>query len=164
MGASNLGSPTASTSLIKIFFTLDDDDWHGYETESVWVELVSGNRYRLRNTPFFAKGVSFEDVVFAKDKDGDLLFESTSIAAGHSTYRILVDKTISDDDFSRYWKPLERLGCTYESADRKKMILYAVDVPSKADIYQVYELLDKGEKDGIWGFEEGHCGHPLKES
>ena len=41
----------------------------------------------------------------------------------------------------------------------KNMFLLAVDVPPDTDINVVYTLLDKGEKDGIWSFEEGHCGH-----
>lgn len=134
-------------------------DWHGYETESVWAELVEGNRYRLRNIPFFVKGVSFEDIVFIREKEGDLFFESTSIASGHSTYRIILEKTIFDSDFSSYWLPLEELGCSYESSDRNKTYLLAVDVPPGADIHKVYGLLDEGEKEGIWEFEEGHCGH-----
>ncbi|WP_420831742.1 DUF4265 domain-containing protein [Bathymodiolus japonicus methanotrophic gill symbiont] len=94
-------------------------------------------------------------------QNDDLLFESTSIAAGHSTYRILLEKNISDKDFLKFWNPLEKQGCSYESADMDKISLYAIDVPPKSDIYLVYELLEKGEREGIWGFEEGHCGHSL---
>ncbi len=161
MEADKLGKLTTTASLTKVFFKLNADSWHGYSTESVWAEPISSNRYRLRNTPFFAKGVSFEDIVFIQEQDGDLVFESTSIAAGHSTYRILLGKSVPDRDFSKYWHPLEEAGCSYESAVREKMLLLAVDVPPNADINAVYKLLEKGEKDGIWGFEEGHCGHAV---
>jgi hypothetical protein len=40
----------------------------------------------------------------------------------------------------------------------------AVDVPSAADIYEVYSALEGGEKGEVWEFEEGHCSHPLKQS
>ena len=83
------------TSLVKVFFKLDDTDWHGYDTESVWAEKVSSNRCRLRNTPFYIKGVSFHDVVFVKKNNGNLIYESTSMLAGHSTYRIILDKHTS---------------------------------------------------------------------
>jgi hypothetical protein len=65
----------------------------------------------------------------------------------------------SDDDFQRAWRPLQNLGCTYEVGDRR---LFAVDVPQDADIHHVYALLETGEADGIWDFEEGHCGHPVR--
>jgi len=152
----------ASTqSLVKVFFELDDSDWHGYGSESVWAEPISSDRYRLRNTPLFAKGVSFEDVVFVKETEDGFLYKSTSIAAGHSTYRILFDKQVSNDEFQKYWSPLQDLGCTYESADRGAMILFAVDVPPSTDIHEAYRLLNEGEEDGCWGFEEGHCGHTV---
>ncbi len=75
--------------LVKVVFFLGEDEWHGYETESVWAEQVSDTRCRLRNTPFYAKGVSFEDVVFVQKKKGSLWFESVSLAGGHSTYRVI---------------------------------------------------------------------------
>jgi len=152
---------TLTKTLKKIFFKLNAGEWHGNGTESVWAELISANRYRIRNTPFFAKGVSFEDIVFVYEKGGDLLFESTSISAGHSTYRILLDKSISNNNYLKYWKPLEQLGCSYESTTIGEMLLLAVDVPSKLDIHHVYDLFDKGAKQGVWDFEEGHCGHSL---
>ncbi|WP_434148423.1 DUF4265 domain-containing protein [Methylocaldum gracile subsp. desertum] len=157
----NSGKNKGKPHLVKVVFFLGADQWHGYDTESVWAEKIADNRCRIRNTPFYAKGVSFEDVVFVREKDGSLFFEAISIAAGHSTYRILLDKAIRESDFSKYWSPLEELGCTYEGADRGNMLLLAVDVPPNVDIHKAYELLDKGEKAGIWGFEEGHCGHPI---
>jgi uncharacterized protein DUF4265 len=51
--------------LVKITFALEPEAWHGYRTETVWAEKLGRNRYRLRNTPFYAFGVSAEDVVFA---------------------------------------------------------------------------------------------------
>jgi len=147
--------------LVKVTFPLGLDQWHGFETESVWAEKIANNRYRIRNTPFYAKGVSFKDIVFVKKIDESLFFESISIAAGHSTYRILLEKAVPDKVFLKYWAPLELLGCTYESADYGKRHLLAVDVPSDTNIHLVYDLLDQAEKDGIWGFEEAHCAHPL---
>ena len=152
---------TASASLAKVVFELGTDDWHGYQTESVWAEPISCDRFRILNTPFFAKGVSFEDVVITKKNGDKLLFKSVSIAAGHSTYRILLDRSVSDVNFLKYWNPIEQLGCSYESMDIGRMRLLAVDVRPKADIQQVYRLLDKGENESIWSFEEGHCGHPI---
>jgi hypothetical protein len=39
--------------------------------------------------------------------------------------------------------------------------LVAIDVPRQADVYAVYDVLGRGEKDGQWEFEEGHCGQLL---
>lgn len=157
----NSDGPNKSLPLIKVVIYLNEDEWHGYQSESLWAERISDDRCRLRNTPFYAKGISVEDIVIV-ERDGDKnLFKSVSIASGHSTYRILFNNKISTEVFKNYWNPLEKLGCTFESSEGDQMLL-AVDVPPKADIYEVYRLLEKGENDEIWGFEEGHCGHVLK--
>lgn len=149
------------SSLVKVFFFLNQSDWHGYESESVWAEKLSSNQCQLRNTPFFAKGVSFEDIVIVRPENETLIFDSVSIHTGHSTYRVIVDSNVPKSTFDKYWRPLSFLGCTYESTNNAQLLL-AIDVPPKADIYEVYSLLEKGESDNVWGFEEGHCGHPLK--
>jgi hypothetical protein len=119
---------------------------------------VDERRFRLRNVPFYAFGVSVEDVVFAKPSEGIFEFESVSIRGGHSTYRIIAKETARPDALRQKWQQLERLGCTYEQGAGRLM---AVDVPPRAEIYEVYSVLEEGEREGIWDFEEGHCGHPV---
>ncbi len=149
--------------LLKITIPLDAEEWHGYATESVWADKIDAKRCRIRNTPFYAKGISFEDIVFVKTVDGELFFDSVSIAAGHSTYRIITEKKLPEAGFLKHWRTLEEIGCTYEGADLGTLRLFAIDVPPGASIHQVYELLALGEKDGCWDFEEGHCGHDSNE-
>ncbi|SRR6266568_2134112 len=141
-----------SDGLVRVMFELD-----GNTTERLWAEPVGAGRYRLRNTPFFAFGVSTEDIVFAEERSGLLCFTGVSIRAGHSTYRVKRTGHCGDDLWQARWEPLARLGCTYESGT-----VLAVDVPPSADIYAVYELLEGGVSAGAWDFDEGHCGHPLK--
>jgi hypothetical protein len=83
------------TSLIRIVFDLGENAWHGFSTERVLAAPVSEGRYQLRNSPFYARGVSFEDIVFAKPAaDGSLVFAGTSIRSGHSTYRLFAKQNI----------------------------------------------------------------------
>jgi len=147
--------------LVKVVFELGDD-WHGFSSESVWAEKVSNNRCKLKNSPFYVKDVSLEDVIFVNKKsEGHFLFESISLRGGHSTYRIVISKSTSEEYFEKYWNPLKQLGCSYEAVDNIYSVL-AVDVPSNVDIYEVYERLSEGEKVNVWDFEEGHCGHTLR--
>lgn len=150
--------------LTKIYFLFGANEWHGHDSESIWAEHTGGNKYKIKNTPFFAKGVSFEDVVSVREKDDMLVYDKTVISAGHSTYRILVKEENLPSPFYSYWKPIEKLGCSYEENDETAMRMYAVDVPSSSDIHQVYSLLEAGETAGVWDFEEGHCGHILEEN
>jgi hypothetical protein len=151
----------ARRGLVRVRFELEADAWHGYGSERLWAEPVAENRYRLRNSPFYAYGISTEDVVFAKpDASAGLLFEGVSLRGGHSTYRILSKQGLEEVAFRAPWERLQVLGCTYEQASPH---LLSVDVPPHADIYAVYALLERGENAGVWDFEEGHCGHPLRE-
>jgi hypothetical protein len=143
--------------LVHIVFDLDAQAWHGNATERLWAEPVGKERFRLRNSPFFAFGVSNEDIVFGEVRDGQVYFAGVSIRNGHSTYRLkLPGRDRQAPAFERAWAPLGALGCSYEEGP-----VLAVDVLASADIYAVYELLEAGAAAGAWDFEEGHCGHPL---
>ena len=110
------------------------------------------------NCPFYAFGVSAEDVVLAESEDGQLYFQRVVLRGGHSTYRLwLAKKDVTAPSFVNAWTPLQALGCSWEQGP-----VLAVDVPPSADIHRVYSLLEAGETAGIWDFEEGHCGHPLR--
>ena len=157
--------------MVKVRFELDPDTADGHGSETLWAEPIGQGRYRLRNSPFYAREVSAEDVVFADPVEGSdgtsesgnapLLFQGVSIRGGHSTYRLLRNANVTDADFQKAWAPLRKEGCTYEEAHPS---FFAIDVPANADIYQVYSLLERGASVGIWTFEEGHCGHPLRSS
>jgi hypothetical protein len=143
---------------VKVVFALESGAWHGSATETLWAERVGDRRLRLRNVPFFAFGVSVEDVVTAKPHKGIWEFESVSLRGGHSSYRVITTASDTTDAFHQNWQELERLGCTYEQGPGN---LRAIDVPPNADIHKVYAILEQGERDGIWKFEEGHCGHAV---
>ncbi|MEM7137922.1 MAG: DUF4265 domain-containing protein [Myxococcota bacterium] len=142
--------------LVKVVFRLESDAWHGSATETLWGTLLSDGRVRLENSPFFAFGVSFRDIVAVEEANGELVFDRVVIFGGHSTYRII--KTSNEEAlFERYWKALRDIGCTYEEGR-----VLAVDLPPDTDVYAAYDALQAGEDAGAWGFEEGHCGHPLE--
>ncbi len=135
------------------------EEWHGHGSESVWAERISDNKFKLRNSPFFAKGVSFEDIVSTFKDNQNLVYKKTLISAGHSTYRLLVKADDLPKPFSVYWKPIENLGCSYEENSEMALRMYAVDVPPTTDVKKVYAFLEMGEEAGVWDFEEGHYGH-----
>jgi hypothetical protein len=156
---------------VKIIFQLDPTDWHGSASEGLWAEPVDkaspGTAYRLINSPFFVRGVSFLDLVRAASRtDGGpgLEFAGVIDHSGHSTYMLLVP--VVCPDFDAYWARLQELGCTYESSSIRtglgERMLYSVDVPPASDIYRVYGVLEEGERNNVWIFQEGHVGHKLR--
>jgi hypothetical protein len=151
--------PQFHEELVKIIFNLPAKDGP-IASESLWAERLGSNLYRLRNVPFYLYGVSEQDIVRAEENDGRLTAAGIIDRGGHSTYRIFLPEQSSEEQFARDWIPLQELGCTYERATRR---LVAIDVPPHTDVYAVYDVLERGEKDRRWEFEEGHCGHPLRD-
>lgn len=150
-----------SSNLTKIFFQLERDQWHGYATESLFAEELADGKFRLENSPFFVKGVSFGDMINAVWSQDRYVFTKVIVHSGNSTYRVLFSKDADLSKLADYWKPLEKLGCTFEENNKLSLKMLTIDVPSNADIYTVYRHLEAGVDAGVWDFEEGHCGHIL---
>jgi hypothetical protein len=146
---------TQRDDLVKVTIDLTDDV---YEPETLWAESLGEGLYRLCNVPFLAYGYNVDDLVNVTTSDGRLLVTAVARRGGHSTYRVILPDATDDEAFAPLWGPLEKLGYTYERANRR---LIGIDVPPGSDVYTVYDVLEKGEQASRWEFEEGHCGHPL---
>jgi len=129
------------------------------EAEWVWVEDVGNGRFTLRNVPYYGYGLSSDDIVRVELRDG--LPEIVEVVArgGHSTYRLIAKGGFESEAARKILKALTDLGCDVE---RNTTSHWAIDVPPQTDVYAVYDLLEKGERSGVFEFEEGHCGHSLK--
>jgi len=144
------------TDLVKIAFHVTDNRLG--DTETMWAEVLGPNRYRLDNIPLLVDGVSLADIVDATMDAGRLKFSQLIEHKGHSTYRLMVSQDAVGPRFESKWGPLAAIGCRYEAASPRFL---AVDVPPGTDIYEAYDLIENGQRDGIWLIEEGHVGHPL---
>jgi hypothetical protein len=150
--------------LIKILFELDASEWHGHSAESLWAEQIAAKEapvFQIRNSPFFKTGINHLDVVRGKPSNNDGSFEFIEVIerGGHSTYMLLIQP--GDGRINAYWSRLELLGCSYESASinlsNGARLIYSVDVPPTSDIYEVYEVLEDGERARVWDFQEGYA-------
>jgi Domain of unknown function (DUF4265) len=142
--------------LVKITIPLPENNLAGADTESLWAEPVGGNAFKIKNVPFYAKGLSCEDVVEAEPKEGTLIFKKVIQHNGHSTYRIYASDTRKAPDVVALTDKLSRMRCEIEPATDK---LVGIDVLPDADIHKVYETLQESERNGTIDFQEGHCGH-----
>ena len=152
---------------MRISFPTDPRGLGAGSPERLWAKRLPGERayFEIHNSPFFAKGVSYMDVVEAIEDPhdaGEFEYQRTLSASGHSTYRILVPK--NSGRFKSWWEKLAALGCTYEYSDEGAKLLYAVDVPPSANIFEVYKILEDAERQSVWDFDEGHCGHPIEQT
>ena len=150
---------TPTSGRVKIHFELSAEDRaSGVDAENLWAEELGSGKFKIDNIPFYAYGIALGDIVLAGQVDGRLTFKEVIAHSGHSTYRILVkdDSGFESDPFKGLSQRLQELGCEYEVAKRRWI---AIDVPPATDVFTVYKLLESGEEQDLWTFEEGHCGH-----
>ncbi|WP_158228793.1 DUF4265 domain-containing protein [Bradyrhizobium sp. Y36] len=156
---------------MKVRFQLDPSDWHGHGSETLWAEpITQGNAsvFVIHNSPFFARSINNCDVVSVSRTVDGTVFDFVQVVerGGHSTYMLLVAPT--ETRFRSYWDLLQSMGCSYESMHIKlslgTRLLYSVDVPPSANIYDVYDILERGEAAGVWKFQEGYAHVPGRQT
>jgi len=144
-----------SEGLVKIKIVLPGSDWYTFKTETIWAEMLGDNLYKLKNSPFFADSISYDDVVFAVETENNdgLLFKSVRQRSTNSTYRIMLAGDTTRDEFNEMVQPLVNIGCTYSGY---KDYQFALNVPATVEIEYADEILKKGEQDGYWFYEASH--------
>lgn len=140
---------------VKILFQYDGPNPNQYELESMWAIPISDG-YEIDNIPFYTLGIALKDVVSAeKDLDGILIFKALIRPSGHSTVRLWFTKDkISEIEPIR--NQLQKMGCASELSDLPRLI--AVDIPPLVDYKNIWEIFDKGEKEGLFEYEEACIG------
>jgi hypothetical protein len=144
--------------MVKIIIPLPKDNLAGADTESIWAELQGDGTYKIKNVPFYAKGISCEDVVEVEPHGGALVFKGVVRHNGHSTYRIYANAGRTAPDVAPLIEKLKQMHCDIEPATDK---LVGVDVLPEADIHKIYKIMEEAENAGIIDFQEGHFGHQL---
>ena len=142
----------------KIRIALPEDARYGVEAEWAWGELIEDSIYALRNVPFYAMGLSYDDRVKMNDVEGTLWLQGVVSRGGHSRYRVFAKKGYENSRVQALLNKLNELHCDIEVGTKS---LIAVDILPEADIHKVYAVLEEAQHAGIIDFQEGHCGHPL---
>lgn len=152
-------NPQPMSEQVKIKIPLSGDNLMNADAEWVWAEPRDDGNYTIANVPFLAMGLSYNDVVEAELNDGALIFKGVVQHCGHSTYRIYASAGRSNPAVCALLDRIHRMNCDIEPATEK---LLAIDVLPGADIHSIYAVLSDAEEAGVIGFEEGHCGHPMR--
>ena len=103
------------------------------EIETPWAEPVHSNLFRLDNLPWFAYGVSDDDVVEATVTDDAGVFEFVRVVtpSGNRLIRIVLDDPA---DATGVLPKLLAMGCHYEGLNRR---FVAVNIPPTVDLNTV---------------------------
>ncbi|RDS84065.1 DUF4265 domain-containing protein [Dyella psychrodurans] len=131
----------------KVLFRVPDDDGDA-TVETLWATPLGNDRYKLCNSPFFAYGVSWEDIVLAPydAQEGFPTFQAVIEKSGNRTIRIIFDSPASPGNASHeILHELVALGCSYEGA---KPTYIAINIPPDVALEQVRSYLV--EKKAQW--------------
>jgi Domain of unknown function (DUF4265) len=131
----------------KVVFRVPEEDG-SVRVETLWATSLGDDQYKIDNSPFYAYGVSWEDVVYAPvdPEDGRPTFLRVVSKSGNRTVRVIFDPPVQDGNESdRVLQGLVALGCTYEGANRGYM---SVNVPPELSLAAVRDYLV--EQDAQW--------------
>jgi hypothetical protein len=128
----------SGVEMVKVLLQVDD------RVETLWATPVSPGLYRLDNSPFWASGVSWNDVVEAQpDPDGMLRMARVAEKSGHRTIRVYFPREQADSsDAKAALQHLNDLGATYEGMNPTYI---AVDIPPGVQLAPITGFLTEKE-------------------
>mgnify|MGYP001477606708 CR=1 FL=1 len=115
-----------------VYYDLDEE----LATESVWAEKEN-NYYRIKNIPFFAPNISYDDLISVEEDEEELFFDDIIETSGNSTLQIII---YNKNDIADITKMIEHFGCGWEGSHLEGYI--SVNVPKKVNYIKVKEFLD----------------------
>lgn len=145
--------------MAKIGFKLerDQDNYPPADWEWLWASRVSAYTFKIDNIPFFAKLISYGDVVEVEQTNTGLVFNALIQPSGHSTVRVIVHRRGRNDEqlqaaVEEVKVAMRDMGCNVEKSHILGLI--AVDVPPEVNYHSIAEFLSQKEREGLLGYEE----------
>jgi hypothetical protein len=153
-----LAMPTevdAVEGLVRIRIVLERSPGEaGPDEDSVWAEPLGSERFRVESCPFFAYGLSRDDVVLVAgpQEAGAPVLEDVLEKGGHRTLRMALAAGVSLEagPVQRLLERLLSLGCTHELL---RPSLVVIDAPPSADLPRVAEALQEAAENRLVNWE-----------
>lgn len=147
-----------AVNMPRVRFALERDEtgWPPVESEGLWAQPVGPGRFRLENTPWFVRGVAADDIVQAEaDEAGTLWFVDVVERSGRVVVRVIPRRDGPlHGDRQAVLDAFAPLGVSGEGMATPVNIV-ALDIGPGAPIASVKALLERGESEGLWHYEEG---------
>ncbi len=132
--------PDPRANHIKILvYTAAEDGYPPEEWESLWAIPMGGSLFKIDNIPFFAKGLSCDDVVSAAFEGDAYLFKEVIKQSENSTVRVIV---FDPGKTTEIRAALSDLGCSTEASGIPG--LFSMNIPKncKAGAYEFLAAAD----------------------
>lgn len=140
--------------LQRMAFRLEaESDWPPVSVETLWVESLGGEKFRIDNSPFFVKGISVDDIVEGRlegsDEEEMLYFSRKLKASRHSTIQVivLVDEIVSDIK-----SEVAAAGCHIEVSPWPSM--FSIDIPERLLVDVIHGLFEQRSSLGQLEYED----------
>jgi len=138
-------------NLTKIELRVEDGEGGAY-VETSWAKPVGDGLFQLENSPFYAYGVSWLDVVEARkpEDNGFPVFTKVVEKSGNRTVRVIFNPPIEDGNVSKkIVDTLVELGCSFEGANPSYI---AINIPREVDFWKIRDFLV--EKELEWEYAD----------
>jgi hypothetical protein len=124
--------------------------------ESMWAAHLGGDRYEIRNVPFYAYGLNFGDVVTATADDPSLKPEVRRVLkrSSHQTMRVCFMETVPLKRRISLLRYLARFAVVFEGGTET---LFALDLKPDADVDRVRDRLDEWCRRDLCDYETGEA-------
>lgn len=117
--------------------------------ETLWIEPLDDNKYQVKNIPFFAPNIAYNDIITVEDDEGNLYFEELVKASEHSTIQIVI---FNEQEANEIIKNIEQFGCSWEGMENQTIL--AIDVPPSVNYNILKKYLDKNLTENIFDYKE----------
>lgn len=118
----------------------------------MWGLPLGENLYQIRNTPFYAYGLNFLDIVIAVAESEDLKPEILKVVerSGHQTIRVFFDSEIPQPDRIRLLKSLNTIHTFFEQLSDS---FFALDIQPEINYLEIRSILDNWNNQNILDYE-----------
>lgn len=98
--------------------------------ETMWGKEIEGDLFAIRNLPFVAFGLNFNDIVVAPEIGGVRHVQRVLRRSGNRTLRIFFSADLRRDEQQVYLDELKTHGASFERATD---VMVAVDAPPESN-------------------------------
>lgn len=136
----------------KVKFVYHDLE-NNIEVESVWASKED-NYYRIKNIPFFAPNIAYDDLVSVEEDDGELFFDEIIEESGNSTVQVIL---FDEDKAEMIKNNVENLHCGWEGSHLKNY--FSINVPKDVNYDPLRDFLQHFHTKGILDYKESCLAH-----
>lgn len=120
--------------------------------ESMWADELGNNQYQIKNIPFYAYGLNYDDIVFAEAESDEFKPEIKGLikASGHKTIRVAFIGDSSKEENIDVIESVRTEKIGYEGFNDHQ---FALNVTPEGDFDQLFAALEALEEKNVLIFE-----------